>query len=343
MITKEAKKIVVAAKGQTELELLRLELAKMQKEKNDLEVMLEFATEHSSLIENELHERNESTKRELEIGRQIQADFLPELLPDLTGWDLKVHFKPAKEVGGDFYDVFELPGNCLGFVIADVCDKGVGAALFMALTRSLTRVLAMQASTRFSYAAKNQKAKVLISLPISKTDDTELILPMNIFETLNAVTLTNDYIATNHYRTDMFATLFFGVLDCATGMVYYVNAGHNAPLHWGKQGLKNQLEFTGPAVGVLSNISYNINAVQLEAGDLLYLFTDGVTEAQDVKGNYYSDERLWNLIGKYVSEKPVQAKELLDLIEADIKLHARKREPSDDITMLLITRCSLDE
>jgi serine phosphatase RsbU (regulator of sigma subunit) len=126
-----------------------------------------------------------SLERELEIGREIQRGFLPAEIPAPEGWELRAHFRPARQVAGDFYDAFPLPGGRVAIVLADVCGKGVGAALFMALFRSLFRALA---EPQFAAAADPS-------------------------EGLRAtVQGTNDYIARNHGRSNMFATVFFAVL-----------------------------------------------------------------------------------------------------------------------------------
>ena len=213
---------------------LKQEVETLRKEKEDLEIILELTSEHSEGIEYELNEENKAVRRELQIGRQIQADFLPETLLQPDAWQLASYFQPAREVAGDFYDAFTLPNDCLGIVIADVCDKGVGAALFMALTRSLLRVLAQQAPARLQkYLASDEK----------------LGIPSDIAEILRAVTLTNDYIVENHSRANMFATLFFGVLDTTTGDLFYVNAGHDSSIHLGPTGIKGRLGRSGPPIG----------------------------------------------------------------------------------------------
>ena len=151
-------------------------------EKSDLELLLETTTEHATEIENELQEKNEQVERfflalqkELQTGRKIQADFLPQELPILSGWELAASFAPAREVAGDFYDAFLLPDNQLGLVIADVCDKGVGAALFMSLTRSLIRVLAYQARERLQHLS-SKGASYMVELPPVK-GQVEMLLP----------------------------------------------------------------------------------------------------------------------------------------------------------------------
>jgi phosphoserine phosphatase RsbU/P len=320
---------------------LQEQLEELQQEKSDLEILLETTTEHATEIENELQEKNEQVQaymqalqRELQVGRQIQADFLPETLPQLPGWELAARFQPAREVAGDFYDAFVLPGNQLGLVVADVCDKGVGAALFMSLTRSLVRVLAYQAHSRLQPIGPNAEA-YLVQVP-GAAGQPSLLLPAYTFEILNAVKLTNDYITANHSRANMFATLFFGVLDIKTGTVSYVNGGHNPPFHLSKDGIKARLALTGPAVGMLPGISYKMSQIQLELGDVLLTYTDGVTEARAFDKTFFGENRLLELLSQYCDEGCLSASTLLANIENAVQLHVAGGEPSDDLTMLAI-------
>ena len=148
----------------------------------------------SSLARKRLHDAEQrharSLERELEIGREIQRGFLPEEIPEPDGWELRAHFRPARQVAGDFYDAFPLPGGRVAIVLADVCGKGVGAALFMALFRSLFRALAEP-----QFAAASEPSEGLRA----------------------TVQGTNDYIARTHGSANMFATVFFAVLDPAPG------------------------------------------------------------------------------------------------------------------------------
>jgi serine phosphatase RsbU (regulator of sigma subunit) len=244
-------------------------------------------------------------KRELELGRRIQADFLPDRLAQPPGWELAVAFRPASEVAGDFYDAFPLPGNRVGLVIADVCDKGVGAALFMALIRSLLRAFAERADS---------------------TDGSPL----------EAVPLTNNYIVQHHHRNRMymFATLFFGVLDPATGALIYINGGHHAPLVVGPAGIKAQLDATGPAVGVVGGAQFVVARARLEPGDALLAYTDGVTEARAPDGAFFTEERLFALLG----HPAASAVALLERIEAGVRAHIAGAAPADDITVLVVRR-----
>lgn len=295
-------------------------------------VELAAANEQIALLNRQLEADLQVIRRELQIGRQIQADFLPETLPVVAGWDLAVCFKPAREVSGDFYDVFELPNGQLGFVIADVCDKGVGAALFMALTRSLVRVLAQQAPARL-VASENLQAgaKLLIELP----GPPPLVLPATTAGVLHAVSLANDYIAANHSRANMFATLFFGVLDPISGAVSYINAGHDAPVVLGPTGIKERLKLTGPAVGLMAGVAYKLHQVMLGPGEMLFAYTDGIPEARNAAGSFFSEKRLLTLLE---DQQQAAAKDVLDRVETEVAHHVAQADPSDDITALAIRR-----
>ena len=152
----------------------------------------------------EIENYSKALDEELEKGRQIQRDFLPSEIPKLPGWDIATYFAPAKQVSGDFYDVFSLPGNNLGIVIADIADKGVGSALYMALIRSLIRVFSGHISLHgfANFSIHNGINKQIARKSVSEDQ----------LNALNAVKLTNDYIAHEHGKEGMFATLFFGVI-----------------------------------------------------------------------------------------------------------------------------------
>jgi serine phosphatase RsbU (regulator of sigma subunit) len=250
-----------------------------------------------------------SMERELEIGREIQRSFLPEELPRVPGFEIAARFTPARQVAGDFYDAFGLDsGRHFGIVLADVCDKGVGAALFMALFRSLLRAFAERA---FAGAA-GPAAEPLLS----------------------AVVSTNDYIARTHGRANMFATAFVGVLDPAAATVTWINAGHEAPVLFGSSGIVERLAPTGPALGMLPDRKFGVKESRLDRGQTLLTFTDGVTEAKSPSGAFYGEERLLAL----VAQGAPSAEVLLERIERAVADHTAGAERSDDVTMLALRR-----
>jgi sigma-B regulation protein RsbU (phosphoserine phosphatase) len=265
-------------------------------------------------------------ERELQIGRQIQLDFLPEKLPQVKGWEIAAKFCPAREVAGDFYDAFLIGQGRVGIVIADVCDKGVGAALFMSLFRSMLRILSQQNYSlslldEITGPAKAETAKSRLSrLPSISTQALK-----------NAIERTNIYIAENHYRTNMFATIFFGILDPNSGKLIYINGGHEAPFICNANGIKGRLKPTGPAVGVFPKANFTIEFIQLEPGDVLLGFTDGVPDARNPEGKLYSEAALQRLIE---SSPVTTASELIDRIDTAIHDHIAGIDPFDDITLI---------
>ncbi len=274
-----------------------------------------------------------SFEHEMEIARQIQASFLPEELPQLPGWEMAARFQPARHVSGDFYDAFPLVQNRrLGLVIGDVCDKGVGAALFMALFRTLIRAFAQQ---HYALRWMGDLADLANEGPAQPVNRERPVLPSIGTSALkNAIELTNNYIATTHGSASMFATLFFGVLDPTNGQLMFVNGGHEYPILVNSAGVKGQLATTGPVVGLFPGARFDIHTVCIEPGDTLVAFTDGVTEARSSDGDLFGCERLSILVGQPVST----AAELLDRIQAGVQGHMGGADQSDDITLLAIRR-----
>ena len=245
-------------------------------------------------------------ERELEIGRQIQRDFLPEALPQPAGWEIAAAFHPARQVGGDFYDAFDLEDGRVAIAVADVCDKGVGAALFMALFRSLIR---SHAELHGSGTPAGPAARSIVAL-------------------------TNDYIARTHGRSNMFATIFFAILDPRTGDFAWVNGGHEPPLLRRATGELDRLMPTGPAVGAMPDMEFEARTARLEGGDTLLAITDGVTEARSPSGKLYGEDRLFGVL----AEAPQGAGALLERIVASVRAHEGGTEPMDDLTMLAVRR-----
>ena len=265
----------------------------------------------SSLAKKRLHDAEQrharSLERELEIGREIQRGFLPDALPDAHGWELRAHFRPARQVAGDFYDAFELPEGRVALVLADVCGKGVGAALFMALFRSLLRALAEP-----EFAAASSVADGVLA----------------------TVRGTNDYIARTHGRANMFATAFFGVLDPTRGTLDYVNAGHELPvvLDAGSR-VRARLAPTGPALGLMPGLSFAAATETLSPGETLFAFTDGVVDARTVGEDAYGEERLMAML-----EQGGDASALLARVDAALDAHTAGAPAFDDVAMLAARR-----
>ncbi len=251
-------------------------------------------------------------EREFEIGREIQAGFLPDALPQPTGWEIAASLKSARKVAGDFYDVFELPEGKIGLVIADVCDKGLGAALFMTLFRSLIRAV----SSIDFFVSTESRGNIPSAIRLN-----------------NAISLTNSYIAETHGTTGMFATIFFGILDTRTGMLAYINGGHLPPMLIDKHGVKETLKRTGPAVGVTSDAHYAISEVAIQHDETFFAHTDGLTDTANPAGQYFEAKGLMPL---FVEDQALDA--CLAQIQEQVDHYATGAQQSDDITMLAVRR-----
>ena len=265
--------------------------------------------------------------RELEKCRQIQKDFLPGQFPQLDNWYIEEFFFPASRVSGDFYDAFLLPGGYTGLVIGDVCDKGVGSALFMALIRSLIRIFAGQAQLSRSLVDTESQT-------VGGTVDATSVRKYSQIEAIRAVALTNDYIAQEHSEMCMFATLFFGVLDPKNGNLIYVSGGHEAVFIIDQNGIREKLLSTGPAIGLHPQAQFKYKQIQLKPGDILFSYTDGVIDARSPDQERFTRKRLSALLSQPVSS----AFELMERIGTDLFSHIGKAPQEDDITMLMIQR-----
>jgi serine phosphatase RsbU (regulator of sigma subunit) len=255
----------------------------------------------------------EQAEHELEIGRKLQSDFLPDRLPRMKGWELAAHFQPARKVSGDFYDAFAVGhGNHVGLVVADVCDHGVGSALYMVLFRSLMRTHAQSAFENVSGASDS---------PIDQAMRA-------------TIGRTNDYIAKTHGLSGMFATLFWAVLDPVAGKLLYINGGHVAPVLMGGKGEPKLLRYTGPAVGVTEEASFAVERIRLAPGQTLFGYTDGVVDTQSPEGEAFGDRRLAAIL----EDPPLSASGLMQRVLRNLKAHSLGTEAYDDLTMLVLRR-----
>jgi len=278
-----------------------------------------IASQISGVLENaRLHKQTEQARdaaeHELEIGRRIQHGFLPDRLPAIAGWEIAVHFQPARQVAGDFYDVIPLCGSRLfALIIADVCGKGVGAALFMGLFRTLLRAFTLE-----KFEAVPESNEVGASLGQ---------IMLKIIEHMN------HYIATTHNKPNMFATVFYGLLDPATDELTYVNCGHPQPLVVGpRQGVKARLKTTGPVVGMLPDVSFKADRIRIAPEDMLFTFTDGLPDAQNRSGEFLGSKRLSSILTRPYGT----AEQLISAVSVDLNHHILQAEQSDDVTMLVI-------
>ncbi len=245
--------------------------------------------------------RLEGILHELNVANEIQQSILPRNFISDENVVMFAKMTAAKEIGGDFYDFFWLDdaNSKLGIVIADVSGKGVPAALFMTVSRTLIRAHAYNGSQ----APGETLTKVNIALCKDNT---------NV----------------------MFVTTFYGVFDIKTGLLTYCNAGHN-PAHIIRKGgeIETMKKIHGMALGVMDDLIYKEDQIQLNEGDLFFLYTDGVTEAETKDGSFYGDARLTSNLDKY---RDLAASELINTIRSDITDFAAGWPQSDDITMLAI-------
>jgi serine phosphatase RsbU (regulator of sigma subunit)/putative methionine-R-sulfoxide reductase with GAF domain len=269
-----------------------------------VEIVNSIAQQVALSIQNEHLQREmvnrERLEHEIHLARQIQKTFLPEHLPEIAGWNLAATWITARQVGGDFYDVIELPGGRLGLFIADVSDKGIPAALFMALTRTLVRAVVYDTPS-----------------------------PADAMKRVNALIIPDN-------QQGMFVTAVYGVLTLESGKFTYANAGHNPPI-WlccAKRTTK-LLRRTGAALGIIEDVPMEDRTITLEPDDFLLLYTDGLTEAFSPDNEIYGDERLQQMLE---SAEAVTARGVLDLLEASVRQFMGPLPPADDLTMLGVKR-----
>jgi len=238
-------------------------------------------------------------QQELQIASQVQLSILPRDMPVDPRVNVFCHITPAREVGGDFYDYFPIDANRFGFVIADVSGKGVPAALFMAISRTLLKSTALFVDS-----------------------------PSACLQRLN------DLLAAENEQM-LFVTVFYAVIDLSTGQVDYVNAGHNPPWLIRRDGDLSTLPRTrGIAVAVHEGFAYQQGKVQLAPGDTLYLYTDGITEAFDVDGQEYGDARLQASLARIAPDTPIDT--LSQRVIDDVRTFERGAAQADDMTSLAL-------
>ncbi len=238
--------------------------------------------------------------QELTMAAEIQASFLPDTLPRLDGWQLAATLRPARQTSGDFYDVMELPNGRLGLLIADVTDKGTGAALFMALSRTLIRTFAFEYPEQPAMALHAANKRILLDS-----------------------------------RSSMFVTVFYGILDPASGTLTYCNAGHDPPYLLHDCAEPQPLRNTGIPLGIGHDATWKAETVALEPGDILVLYTDGVSEAQNGNEEQFEVERLLDA-ARSSRERTAEALQVAILTAVD--QFVGDAAQFDDLTVLIAVR-----
>jgi len=270
----------------------------------DAEILSSLANQVAIAVENarlceEIKEK-ERLEEDLKIAHQIQTAFLPKDMPKLEGFDIFGECVPAKEVGGDFFDFLPVDRDRLGFVIADVAGKGVPAALFTTMCKSLIWSLSKNS---------NSPKDVLIRL-------NKLILEIQ--------------------QSDMFITSFYGILDKQNKLLRYSNAGHNPPILYHGDDKFEKLKTRGKPLGIFEKIDLEERIVALSPGDIIVFYTDGVTDAADSEGKRFGEDRLKAVISKN-GERSAEA--LTHSIFDSQKDFVQEEPQFDDITIVVLKVC----
>lgn len=270
---------------------------------NDLEITINKTLKELLTLKQALktHDDLIAIQRELNIATQIQTSILPRKFPpfpERSEFEIYAEMTPAREVGGDFYDFFLIDDDRLGFVIGDVSGKGVPAAMFMAVSRTLLKATALKGMS-----------------------------PSECFDVVNNA-LYRESVKT------MFVTIFYGILNTRSGELVYCNGGHNRPyLLTGNDGV-SMLETTGSnALGAIENARFHSKKLVLKQGDALLLYTDGVIEAVDGSYNEFSDQRLEDFLKRVNGFSLI---EIVQGVFGEVKSFAGNAPQADDITLLAL-------
>jgi sigma-B regulation protein RsbU (phosphoserine phosphatase) len=272
------------------------ELRFMQLIVNQIALAIETARLHEEEV------ARERIEEELAVGRNIQLSLLPKDPPEIAGWEFAATYKAARQVSGDFYDFFTLPGNegRIGMVIADVVDKGVPAALFMALSRTVIRTMALSGRA-----------------------------PASALKKANQLILKDS-------RASLFLTAFYATLNPQSGSLKYANAGHNRPM-WlqADTGECHDLTAEGRLLAVLDTLELEEREITLKNGDFLVMYTDGVTEAMNLESEVFGEKRLKSIVERSVG---VSAQAMLNGIMQAVSEFVTDAPLSDDLTLVVVRR-----
>jgi sigma-B regulation protein RsbU (phosphoserine phosphatase) len=293
--------------GKGELEVLGVAFQTMsdriREQHESLQDLIAERTRDVEVLREALRTRDQlaALRQELDFARELQLSSLPQVFPpfpDRNEFQIHASMVPAKEVGGDFYDFFLIDRHHLGFVIGDASGKGVPAAMFIAITRSLIKAVA----------------------PLSSSPG-------------ECLAFVNTMLAADNPQT-LFATCFYAVLDVRTGEVAFCNAGHPPPLILRAGGGVDAIrDVSGVALGVMEDLDYDTGTFQLSPGDVVLLYTDGVTEAQDVSEALYEERRLIDELGRLGGLEPAQ---VIASVQHAVEGFVREAPQFDDITMLTL-------
>ena len=253
-------------------------------------------------LQEQLENANKKMARELALAGQVQASFLPSKLPHVPGWQLTVDLKPVTQTSGDFYDVMPLQNGKLGILIADVVDKGVGAALYMALSWTLIRTYAAEYPTQPELVLSAVNRRILM--------DTS---------------------------AEQFVSVFYGIIDPSTGAMTYCNAGHYPPylLRAHNGGAVESLTGTGMVLGVEKDVKWQQASAQLAPGDVLVLYTDGITDAEDERGAFFGQERLLETVQASLGSS---AQDIQDSLLTAVHNFVGNSVQFDDMALMVVMR-----
>jgi serine phosphatase RsbU (regulator of sigma subunit)/predicted ester cyclase len=256
------------------------------------------ATLRKQRLEQEIRER-ERVEQEMRVARSIQQASLPEQVPQLEGWQISPFYRPAREVGGDFYDFLELEDGRLGLVVGDATGKGVPAALVMASARSMLRAIAQAlGSTSPGDVLGRVNDALFIDIP-----------------------------------ANMFVTCFYAILEPKRGSLSYANAGHDLPYLW-HGGEAEELRARGMPLGLMPGMSYEQMEIELDTGEGVLFYSDGLVEAHDPKGEMFGFPRLRELVAEHGEERALGD----FLLEQLYSFVGEGWEQEDDITLLMLER-----
>ena len=249
------------------------------------------------------------TDQQIKTATDIQKGFIVETLPSSQRVELAGDFDPAYEIGADWYDAITL-GDITYVVIADVCDKGIASALFMSVFRSLTR-----------YSILDEHSEL-----------EEQGLAQSLQDTISQV---NDYMATNHGMSSMFATLFLGAYVGIENKLSYVCAGHEIPIIIRSKGILENLEPTGPAIGIFAGATYGVNTVDLLPGQILFTYTDGLVDSRSPSNASWGMEGVKKVL-RAINPQTTSAQKVLDTMTEKVNAHRGDADQFDDLTMLVM-------